>query len=42
LDDIAAELNGRPRQTLKWKTPDEKLDELLITTMSHPPLETNH
>lgn len=41
LDDIAAELNGRPRQTLKWKTPDEKLDELLITTMSHPPLETN-
>ncbi|MGI8648170.1 MAG: transposase, partial [Mycobacteriales bacterium] len=41
LDDIAAELNGRTRQTLKLKTPDEKLDELPITTISHPPFGTN-
>jgi IS30 family transposase len=29
LDDVAAELNGRPRQTLGWKTPSEALDEAL-------------
>ena len=29
LDQIAAELDGRPRQTLGWKTPAEKIDELL-------------
>ena len=29
LDQIAAELNGRPRQTLGWATPAEKMDQLL-------------
>jgi IS30 family transposase len=29
LDAIAAELNGRPRQTLGWKTPSQALDEAL-------------
>ena len=29
LDDVAAELNGRPRQTLGWKTPSQALDEAL-------------
>jgi IS30 family transposase len=29
LDNVAAELNGRPRQTLGWKTPSQALDEAL-------------
>jgi IS30 family transposase len=29
LDDIAPELNGRPRQTLGWLTPAEKMQALL-------------
>ncbi len=29
LDEVAAKLNGRPRQTLGWKTPSQTLDEVL-------------
>jgi IS30 family transposase len=30
LDQIASELNGRPRQTLGWATPSEKMNQLLL------------
>ena len=30
LDAVASELNRRPRQTLNWMTPSEKLNELLV------------
>jgi IS30 family transposase len=32
LDTVAASLNGRPRQTLDWMTPSEKLDQLLVAS----------
>jgi IS30 family transposase len=32
LDEVAAELNGRPRETLEWHTPAEALNQLLVAT----------
>ena len=32
LDAVAIQLNGRPRQTLNWQTPAQRLDQLLVAT----------
>ena len=32
LDEIARQLNGRPRQALNWKTPAQALNEYLVAT----------
>src|SRR5262249_43436181 len=38
LDHIAAELNGRPRQTPGWKTPSQALDRTMLESLSPHPL----
>ena len=40
LDNIAAELNGRPRKTLNWRTPAEALDALLSGPTDPPAVAT--
>ena len=40
LDQIAAELNGRPRKTLGWRTPAEALQALLSGTSGPPGVAT--
>jgi IS30 family transposase len=40
LDQIASELNGRPRKTLKWRTPAETLDALLSRRSGPPDVAT--
>ncbi len=32
LDEVARQLNGRPRQTLDWHTPTQALNGLLVAT----------
>ena len=40
LDQIASELNGRPRKTLRWRTPAETLDALLSRRSGPPDVAT--
>jgi IS30 family transposase len=32
LDAVAIQLNGRPRQTLNWQTPAQRLEQILVAT----------
>jgi IS30 family transposase len=34
LDTVAIQLNGRPRMTLNWQTPAQRLEQLLVATTS--------
>ncbi len=39
LDEVAAELNARPRQTVEWQTPAEALNKFLVATATCPTSE---